>query len=153
MDDAKFVRRQQTFLAVQLAIIFLLLTIFTISLRLISAATISQLQIPAQGPPGEPGKSIQGVQGEIGPMSLVPGPHGKDGNDGSSGVPGSTGLIGPQGEPGTPGEPGPQGDAGAPGLQTELRTDPLNGDLEWRYVGDDDWQILMPFCSIVNTCL
>ena len=63
--------------------------------------------------------------------------------DGKDGLPGKDGANGVDGEKGNQGEPG------SPGLEVELRTNPLNSNLEWRYIGDDSWQILLNTCGVV----
>lgn len=67
------------------------------------------------------------------------------------------GPAGPPGEKGQAGESiqGPKGDMGEPGpagREVELRTNSTTGDMEWRYVGDDLWTVLMKKCTILNNC-
>lgn len=45
-----------------------------------------------------------------------------------------------------------QGDIGVAGREVEFQTNPKTNNLEWRYIGDDSWQILMRNCQITNTC-
>lgn len=81
-----------------------------------------------QGPPGQ---SIQGPPGQ--PGESIQGPAGQNGQD-------AVGIDG------TPGEPG------QPGREVEMRSNPANGNLEWRYVGELSWQTLITACEITNTC-
>lgn len=90
--------------------------------------------ISVQGQPGFQG--IQGVQGIQG-LQGVPGPQGVQGE---RGVTGATGLQGAQGIQGNPGPVGAPGEPGQDGKTPEFRC--YNGDYQWRYVGDEDWQTL-----------
>lgn len=62
------------------------------------------------------------VQDEV---AKIPTP--KDGNNGADGI-------------------------GSPGREIELQTNILNGNLEWRYIGDDSWQLLMKRCAMLGNC-
>lgn len=70
------------------------------------------------------GKIVEGPQGPIGP-------------------------VGPKGQDGAPGERGPQGETGAPGQngadgkQIELRNDADTKNIQWRYVGTEEWHDLV----------
>lgn len=108
---------------------------------------------------------VKGPTGDIGPV----GPAGPQGQTGIS-LQGSPGPQGVQGQPGVNVTPdqiasavsdylqanppiqGGQGDPGISGREVELQSDPLTGDLEWRYVGDSFWQPLLKLCQITNTC-
>lgn len=79
--------------------------------------------------------------------------NGSDGKNGQVGPKGDTGASGKtiitQGQKGDTGD---QGDQGEPGREIEIRTNPLNGNKEWRYSGTISWQILIKKCEINSTC-
>lgn len=83
--------------------------------------------------------SVVGEQGAPGPKGdTVVGPRGDT-------------VIGPQGPAGVDGK-GERGDPGIPGREIELSRDPLSGDLQWRYTGDDFWTVLVEGCELKNEC-
>ena len=87
-----------------------------------------------------------GPQGPLGPQGQT-GETGQPGNrglQGAMGLQGPIGQPGPQGEKGDTGATGPQGEPGADGREMERRcvvVDPSTRRIEFRYVGDDTWQI------------
>lgn len=107
---------------------------------------------------GQPGpQGLTGLTGEMGYRGLpgIPGLQGPKGDISVVTVTGPQGPAGVQGEPGPQGEPGTQGEPGEPGQsgrEIELRTNPINGNLEWRYDGDLSWHVLMKACQITKTC-
>lgn len=89
----------------------------------------------------------QGIQGLQGPQGLQgePGAQGLQGSQGPIGLQGSqgaTGAQGPAGPTGPQGEQGPQGEPGQDGREVEFRCNPANDNYEYRYVGDENWQII-----------
>lgn len=98
-----------------------------------------------QGDPGvqgQPGLTVVGPRGPQGPQGAI-GPMGVQGATGVPGPQGATGPAGPQGEQGVQGpqgEPGPQGEQGPPGKTVFTRTNPITGEGECRYAGDETWQ-------------
>lgn len=80
---------------------------------------------------------INGVNGLPGPL----GPIGPNGLQGMMGLQGEQGPQGIQGETGPQGIQGPQGEPGADGREIERRCNPAGPRMEWRYVGDDSWQV------------
>jgi hypothetical protein len=111
---------------------------------------------------------VQGTSGAIG----IQGPSGFQGQPGLS-------IQGPQGIPGTPGQSvtadqialavttylqanpppagangqdGAPGDPGQPAREIQLRTNPQNGNLEWKYTDDLSWNILTRACMFTGTC-
>lgn len=76
----------------------------------------------AAGPQGLPGVSIRGDKGE----TVV--------------------IEGIDGVDGLPGEPG------APGREVEFQYNEAKQRIEWRYVGDRGWQVLVEQCVFDNTC-
>lgn len=142
----------RVFIAFQLVLVLLLLSIFVISLRV-----------------AKPNNYIKGQTGDTGmvdyekvnklieqKVNSIPIPtngiNGLNGKDGKNGVDGQS-IVGPQGPAGESGPKGEQGDIGSPGLQTEFRTNPNSGNLEYRYIGDDSWTTLMKQCQITNSCI
>lgn len=93
------------------------------------------------GQNGKDGQSIQGPQGPSG-YSPVKGVDYFDGATGATGLTGVQGIQGEQGLQGVQGDTGAQGDPGTPGQNPEFRCNPKNHNYEWRYVGDDTWQVL-----------
>lgn len=79
----------------------------------------------------------------------VPGTNGLNGINGSNGKDGLSGTNGVSGNNGTNGKDGEQG---IPGREIELRVNPKNGNLEWRYVGELSWIRLLKKCEIQSTC-
>lgn len=182
----------QILLLVQITIIFLSLSVFSMGLRSLSAAVdasarqnIAEQPMPPQQPVqheksdigqaatvdyqqidsmirnrvAELPKPIDGVRGQDGVSAA-----GSDGSDGKGGQDGTSGKSAyqtwlDQGNVGTEqdfllalkGAPG-QDAIGAPGREIELQSNPLNGNLEWRYIGDDSWQLLLNKCKITDTC-
>lgn len=124
--------------------------------------------VALRSPSGKSYPSTQVVKGPVGDIGPV-GPAGPQGQAGIS-LQGSLGPQGVQGQPGisvtpdqiasavadylqaNPPAQGPQGDQGQSGREVELRTDPNNGDLEWRYVGSLQWLLLTKSCQLTNTC-
>lgn len=106
------------------------------------------------------------VQGPIGPKGDTPQidytkianiinqqiatlPKPKDGIDGTNG---KNGVIGNPGVNGTNGQDGLPGVQGADGLSVELRYNAAKQQIEWRYVGDITWKLLVSNCTLANTC-
>lgn len=108
------------------------------------------------GSPGQPGlrgfQGIQGVQGLQGPQGET-GPQGPRGDTGMTGLQGPQGIQGKQGIQGEKGDTGPQGEPGVSGREIEVRHNDEQDRTEWRYVGDEDWQVLVEDCEITDTCL
>lgn len=94
---------------------------------------LSQLDQPAQGPQG-----IAGAAGRDGAA-------GKDGSDGLDGAPGKDGSDGKDGTNGIDG-------VSLLGRTPEFRANPITGDIEWRYVGDRLWTVLLAKCSLLVNC-
>lgn len=90
-----------------------------------------------QGPIG-----LQGIQGAEGLQGAL-GPVGQPGVQGSTGA---TGAVGPEGPI------GPQGEPGAPAQQIEIRYNADKSQIEWRYVGEFYWQLLVQACQLTDTC-
>lgn len=103
-----------------------------------------------QGDTGDTGRTgAQGPQGVSGPA----GTNGLNGTNGIDGAPGSQGLQGLQGIQGIPGLNGTNGTNGIDGKQVELRGNNTTKAIEWRYIGDANWQILVKYCDLTNTCV
>ncbi len=94
------------------------------------------------GKQGNPGISVQGNPGVQGFQGVqgIQGLQGVQGETGAQGVTGATGAQGIQGIQGETGASGVPGDPGQPGQSPEFRC--FNGNYQWRYVGDDNWQTL-----------
>lgn len=168
MSEDRLADKWQLILFIQLAIMFLLLSIFSISLRVLSVSqhvnqsqnTNEPMQPINVKPEKVDYKQIDSIiEKKVKPLPLpINGVNGADGLPGASiiGPPGPAGttVVGPKGESGAKGEDGQAGqDAiGEPGREVEMRSNPLNGDIEWRYVGDDSWQLLMKKCELSGTC-
>lgn len=160
------IQRQTKILWVILGLL-LLINIATIVYSLVTDKEI----YPLAGPQGVEG--LKGDKGDKGDPGRTPvrGVDYFDGRDGSQGPPGPQGPTGPQGvegpegiqgsegEPGPVGEQGPQGEQGAPGepgqngREVEFRHNDEQDRTEWRYVGDDNWQVLYEDCEITDTCV
>ncbi len=105
------------------------------------------------GPVGPKGlQGSKGVKGERGAEGVGgtpgtkgnPGIRGAEGRQGRVGVQGSPGKDGKDGLPGSPGEDGktgPAGNDGVDGREIEIRK--LNRFIQWRYVGEKDWENLI----------
>lgn len=105
---------------------------------------------------------VKGIPGQIG----LTGPTGIQGQS----IVGQQGLQGVQGTPGvsvTPDEiasaistylqanppaAGVQGEPGQNGAQVELRTNPITGNIEWKYDNQLNWGVLFQTCIITNSC-
>jgi len=48
---------------------------------------------------------------------------------------------------------GEQGEAGAAGRETEFRYNETKQRIEWRYIGDSGWQILVKKCTLLADCV
>ncbi len=68
-------------------------------------------------------------------------PPAKDGTNGNNGLDGYTPIKGIDYF---------DGENGINGKTPELRINPLTGDIEWRYIGDRLWNVLLENCSIKN---
>lgn len=90
---------------------------------------------------------VRGVAG-------APGKNGKDGRDGTNGANGSNGVstVSTFATETIIKEVPLQGEPGQPGKSTELRYNTAKSRIEWRYVGDDGWQILVDKCTLINSC-
>lgn len=97
-----------------------------------------------RGPIGAKGDT--GPQGSNGPK----GDTGQNGNNGQDGPPGPQGLTGLTGETGLQGI---QGAAGVDGRQIELRSNDTDKTIEWHYIGDTSWQVLVRYCDLTSSCL
>lgn len=86
--------------------------------------------VPIKGDKGDKGDTVVGPQGPPG-VSI-------------KGDKGDAVVI--HGEDGAPGEPGP------PGREVEFRYNEAKQRIEWRYVGDGGWQVLIDQCVLTNTC-
>lgn len=86
------------------------------------------------------------LKGEKGDM----GARGRDGNS----ITGPQGPVGQTGESvqGPPGETGPQGEPGAAGREVEFRYNNKKARIEWRYVGDTFWTVLINACELIKNC-
>lgn len=80
-------------------------------------------------------------------LATLPAPQ-----NGTPGIPGIPGQNGINGVPGTGGVPGKDGTNGIDGRTPEVRSNPMTGDIEWHYVGDRLWTILVPKCSLIINC-
>lgn len=106
-------------------------------------------------------QTIAGTQGTQGPVGVqgIQGPQGKQGEVGLQGEPGPQGVqgiqgpVGETGDTGPQGEQGAQGDPGVAGREIELRHNDKKDRVEWRYVGDEGWQVLMRDCELINFCI
>lgn len=88
-------------------------------------------------------KNVKGQKGEKGDAGL----NGKDGTNGVDGKNGQTQVINKEITlDGKPGEPGQDG------REIEFRYNELKQRAEWRYIGDDYWQLFFKACTITNTC-
>ena len=92
-------------------------------------------------------KGDTGKKGDVGATGTSG--QGTSGQNGSQGV---RGLDGQQGVAGEKGEQGSMGEPGVPGKEVEFRYNVSKNRIEWRYVGDDTWQILVKNCQLTNTC-
>lgn len=72
-------------------------------------------------------------------LSLIPNPQ--NGTNGANGADGTNGKDGVDGQDGLP---------GIPGKEIELRRDPETGNVEWRYVDEDFWTLLIDKCELVE---
>lgn len=92
-----------------------------------------------------PVKGDQGPQGEQGPK----------GDTGQQGQPGVS-IKGDKGDTvtiqGLDGKDGAQGEPGSSGREVEFQYNEAAKRIEWRYVGDDGWQILINQCQLLGTC-
>lgn len=86
---------------------------------------------------GRDGVSIQGVQGVAGAQGL----QGERGFPGAQGEPGIQGAQGIQGETGATGAQGEQGVPGHDGREIERRCNASRNRMEWRYAGDETWNV------------
>lgn len=129
-------------------ILLLLLTCIGVALSLMAKPTVVKNYIGKQGAPGisvigpegpQGLQGIQGLQGEQGPPG--PGPTASQIADAVAAyLQGNPPPAGPQGPPGIQGDQGATGATGQDGKSPEFRC--YNGDYQWRYVGDEDWQTL-----------
>lgn len=94
---------------------------------------------PADGQDGESIVGPQGERGYVGPQG-VPGPQGSNGPQGFNGV-SIQGPQGPQGQSGPQGIQGEQGVPGQDGREIERRCNAKKKRIEWRYNGDEFWQV------------
>lgn len=144
-------RQDRTLLAIQLAILFVVLSIFSLGLRTLKTTTNLRVP-PTQVINPTPIKGQDGVEGMQG-LNGISGEKGAKGDAGVKGDTGATGATGAVGEPGIQGDQGIQGEPAAPARETELRTNPLNNNLEWKYVDDTSWHLLIKQCQITDSCL
>lgn len=85
-----------------------------------------------------------------------------------SGERGSSGLDGEDGKDGKDGEnavstittvkeqvpiKGDKGDIGQAGREVEFQYNSVKDRIEWRYIGEDIWTVLVDACELTNTCL
>lgn len=152
---------------------FLLLAVIILNIFLMTYKSgRGQLAYPIPGEKGEKGEiGPKGDRGEVGPVAIVPIPATIPPNTSPSisiqPMPNTVispisnfspaAVIGPKGDSGasiqgTKGEAGEKGDPGPAGREIELQTNNLTGDIEWRYIGDDLWTVLMKNCKIKGEC-
>lgn len=137
-EELREIRKHNRRIMIALILIVLLgavsiaLTMFT------KPAPIVKNYIGQQGKPGLSVKGDPGVQGTQGLQGL----QGEPGIQGVAGVAGPKGDTGATGAQGIQGDQGPAGEKGADGRTPEYRCNPKNHNYEWRYVGDDNWQVL-----------
>lgn len=173
MIDQSLAKKGQLMLLIQLAIVLLMLSTFTLSLKSLSIQNTSQLDTstdpqPLKATKGDPGivdyQKVQSIIEQKVHQEIATLPKPQNGQDGSSGVQGNPGIQGSNGSQGVQGSQGTSGNDGAPGAsgqdavgtpgrEAEFQSNPLTGNLEWRYVGDDSWQLLIEKCAITNICL
>lgn len=90
-------------------------------------------------------------------LLLVPvkGDKGSKGDAGAQGPPG-VGIKGDKGDSvtikGQDGVNGAQGEPGASGREVEFQYNATDKRIEWRYVGDEGWQVLIDQCVLTDTC-
>lgn len=90
-------------------------------------------------------------------LFLVPikGDKGDPGERGPAGQPGAS-IKGDKGDTvtiqGLDGKDGAQGEPGASGREVEFMYNDDKKRIEWHYVGDDGWQILVDQCKLTDTC-
>ena len=151
LEEYKKLRRQLKYIVWLLVVFFLMLlgSIVLVSLdpqnKTFPTTIIQQTTQGLQGLPGAKGDTVVGAQGIQGTQGLY----------GEQGAQGTQGIQGIQGDPGAPGEQGTQGEPGEPGQsgrEIELRTNPNSLNIEWRYVGDSNWHILISLCQIQGGC-
>jgi len=142
-EEFRKIQRHNRAVAIALLIVTLL-TIVGIALNYFSKPnTVTKNYIGQKGDKGDSTIGIQGLQGDRGSAGYTP-IKGIDYSDGKDGLKGEPGPIGPQGIQGVQGVQGDQGTTGATGQDgktPEFRC--FDGDFQWRYVGDEDWQTLM----------
>lgn len=149
MNEQLLSRSWRTILLVQLAFLFVSSTVFTLGLHSLSTVsslanqqTVQNSAYPVKGDPGV--VDYQQVDALVQQrVSELPKP--KDG------APGHDGVNGQDGKPGNDGANGQDG-VGVGGREVEMQANPLSGNLEWRYIGDDSWQLLIKKCQITDSC-
>lgn len=88
----------------------------------------------------------------ISQMSVIQGPKGASGADGQDGAKGSDGKTGEQGPKGETGASGKDGKNGKDARQIVIDTDPLTGDIMWKYADDTLWTLLVEKCDLKGVC-
>jgi hypothetical protein len=156
-------QKHLTMLAITLAVLLLSLTGYTLVYIVTNNKAVeSHLkdQIIAEVAKNKPQNGLNGENASEGQIleaiaayckrhNDCTGSNGKDGKspikgiDYTDGVNGQNGSNGADGKDGV-GQKGDPGQPGQPGRETEFRCNPDNDNYEWRYVGDDSWQIIQP---------
>lgn len=140
--------RRQNFIQTVIVVIVVLLAGLNFGLLKSNLPVLNSI-----GPRGEQGvEGKQGIQGEQGPQGIqgIQGIAGPQGPTGATGVTGATGAQGPQG---VQGEQGPPGEPGQSAREVEFRHNASKDRIEWRYVGDLNWRLLVKDCELTDTCL
>lgn len=88
----------------------------------------------------------------ISQMSVIQGPKGTSGANGQDGAKGTDGKAGEQGPKGETGAPGKDGKNGKDARQIVIDTDPLTGDIMWKYADDTLWTLLVEKCDLKGVC-
>lgn len=143
------VKTWRTMMVTQLAIALVCLSVFSLGLNsLHAAASLNNKQsvpapIPTKAEPVKPPKvDYQKIDNMI-QQRIADLPKPKDGQNGADGKDGARGENGKNAKP---------ADVSV-SLTPEFRSNPLSHNLEWRYVGDDSWQLLLNACLLTNSCV
>lgn len=148
MTDEQYKRLMRRFNFVLYAcIVTVALFLIAIALHFMLMPGSAQQSVGPVGPRGEQGESIVGPQGPPG-ASIV----GERGPVGEAGADGATVITEKETVLEKTGEQGPQGNPGPAGREVELQRNAATGDLEWRYVGDELWQLLLEGCELTGVC-
>lgn len=107
----------------------------------VSSELVSQLPVITDTAPTV--KGDQGLQGE-------PGPKGDKGDRGADGIQQQTTVL--EASPAPTVVNGKDGANGLDGRTPEIQVNPVTGDLETRYHGDEFWQVLLPCVKLLVGC-